>query len=74
MKLTDKRYKLERGICSYIMWITIIAKNNVFLWIDNDDRDNRWKTRRKRHPVSLRVPPLNPKYECNPVSKNNSLL
>lgn len=31
MKLTDKRYKLERGICSYIMWITIIAKNNVFL-------------------------------------------
>ena len=26
----------------------------------------------KRHSVSLRVPPLNPKYECNPVSKNNS--
>ena len=21
-----------------------------------------------------RVPPLNPKYECNPISKNNSLL
>ena len=29
---------------------------------------------RKRHSVSLRVPPLNPMYECNPVSKNNSLL